>query len=76
MSTYVEKIRTEIKKQGGLKSFPSSIRKNRNSARPTRYNLKNSLKKLSDEELNVAFHLELIGNNRRKGTIVKNACER
>lgn len=76
MATYVQRIRAEIKKQGGLKSFSSAIRRNRNSARPTRFNLKDSLKKLSDEELNVGFHLGLIGNNRRKGSIVENACDR
>lgn len=76
MATYIQKIRTEIKKHGGLKSFPASIRKTRNSARPTRFNLKDSLKKLSDEELNVSFHLGLIGNNSRKGSIVENACDR
>lgn len=73
MATNVQRIKARIKKEGGLKSFSSSVRKNRDSARPTRYNLKPSLKKLSNEELNVAFHLGLIGNNRRKGSIVENA---
>ncbi len=74
--TNIQKIRKAIKKAGGLKSFSSYIRKTRDSARPTRYNLKDSLKKLTNEELNVAFHLGLIGNNRRRGSIVINACAR
>ena len=76
MSTNVKRVKAAIKKKGGLKSFSSYIRKTRNKARPTRYNLKDSLQKLSNEELNVAFYLGLIGNNKRKGSIVKNACKR
>lgn len=74
MATNIELIRRSIKKNGGMSAFSSAIRKNRDKSRPTRFNLKPSLQKLSDEELNVAFYLGLIGNNRRKGKIVKNAC--
>jgi hypothetical protein len=74
MKTIAEQIRTEIEKSGGLMSFNSATRRNRDSARPMRFNLIDELQELEDSELNVAFVMGLFGNNGRKGTIVENAC--
>lgn len=62
-------IREIIESRGGLQSFSSSIRRTRTN-RPTRFNLNPELKDLTNEELNVAFYLGLIGNNNRIGTIL------
>jgi hypothetical protein len=74
MKNLANEIRTSIENNGGLMSFSSRIRRERDSARPTRFNLIEELQELTNYELNVAFHLGLIGNNRRVGTIVENAC--
>ena len=73
MINTIKEIRAGIEGKGGLKNFPSSIRKNKNSARPSRFNLKTELQELTNEELNVAFFLGLIGNNNKEGSIVSNA---
>lgn len=73
MVNTAKQIRAAIENEGGLKNFSSSIRKNKNSARPSRFNLKAELQELTNEELNVAFFLGLIGNNNREGSIVSNA---
>lgn len=66
-------IKTAIEQKGGVMAFTSKIRKGRVSGRPTRFNLIEELKELSDAELNIAFVLGLIGNNAKKGSIVGNA---
>lgn len=71
--TEIQRIRKAILAAGGLKSFSSYIRKTKNSSRPSRFNLKESLQDLTDEELNVSFKMGLIGNNRTKGTLVSNS---
>lgn len=73
MKNLVKSIRTEINNNGGVMNFPASVRRGRFLGRPTRFNLLEELKDLSDAELNIAFLLGLIGNNGRKGTIVENA---
>ena len=73
MKTNVELIRKEIEKRGGLMSFSAKIRRGRVTGRPTRFNLLDELKDLSDAELNIAFTLGLIGNNGVNGSIVKNS---
>jgi len=60
-------------KTKGIKFYPYSIRAIRNSARPIQIKMKEILQNLSNEELNVGFHLELIGNNNHNGLIVKNS---
>jgi len=76
MKNLATKIREEIEKQGGMDSFSAQIKRNKNSARPSRFNLINDLQELTDYELNIAFAIGLIGNNSRKGSIVENACVR
>jgi hypothetical protein len=73
MTTIVNQIKREIEKKGGITAFPAKIRRSRVTGRPTRFNLLEELKELSDAELNIAFSLGLIGNNTRKGTIVENS---
>lgn len=55
-----EKIRTDIEKKGGLKSFSSYIRKTRPVGCPMKRNLNSDLQDLSKEEIHVAFRLGLI----------------
>jgi len=66
-------ILTAIEKNGGLNSFPSEIRKNRPIGCPMQRMMIPELQSLSKPEIHVAFHLGLIGNNAREGSIVKNA---
>ena len=68
-----QKIKKVIREHGGLSSFPSRIRKNRPVGCPMKGNMKKNLQTLTNEEVHVAFHLGLIGNNRKAGTIVKNS---
>jgi len=74
MKNSANEIRKAINEKGGLMSFSSRIRRERDSARPMRTNLIEELQELNNYELNVSFYLGLIGNNRRTGTIVKNSC--
>jgi len=71
----VSKIREEIENQGGLKSFSSSIRNERPVGCPMKRNIIKDLQDLKKEEIHVAFHLGLIGNENKKGSIVENAKE-
>lgn len=71
----IERIKNEIEKAGGLMSFPAKIRRGRVTGRPTRFNLIDELKDLSDAELNIAFVLGLIGNNNRKGSVIENSTK-
>lgn len=75
MKTLAEQIRKEIENKGGVMAFPASVRRGRVVGRPTRFNLVNELKELSDAELNIAFTLGLIGNNNRVGSIVSNSTK-
>ena len=66
-------IRTVIENNGGMNSFSSQIRRNRPNGCPMKRMMIRELQELSNEELHVAFHLGLIGNENRKGSIVENA---
>jgi len=72
MNAIIE-IRSAIEKQGGLKSFSSKIRKNRPIGCPMKVMMTKELQELSTEELHAAFHIGLIGNAGKKGTIISNA---
>ena len=69
----IKKIRTAIEAAGGLKSFSAYVRRTKTVGRPLRSSLSKDLRDLTSQELNVAWHLGLIGNNRRTGSIVANA---
>lgn len=71
--TAVQKIRTAIKAAGGLNKFSSYDRRTRPLGCPEIKNMKPILKKLSKEEIYIAFRMGLIGNNNKKGTIVSNS---
>jgi hypothetical protein len=76
MKSSVEKIREEIKINGGLRFFSSAVRKNRHPNRPMKRMMISELagSNLSQEELNVAWELGLIGNaGSVNGSIVANA---
>jgi hypothetical protein len=73
MSTLANEIRTAIKNNGGLNSFTSAQRKDRPTGCPMKRMMIEELQELSKEEIHVAFHLGLIGNNNRVGTIVENS---
>ena len=73
MKNLANEIRTSINKNGGLNSFSSQIRKNRSLGCPMKRMIIEGLQDLSKEELHVAFHLGLIGNNAKNGSIVNNS---
>ncbi|TXD45901.1 hypothetical protein [Polaribacter sp. IC073] len=73
MTTLANEIRTEIENNGGLKSFTSAQRKDRPTGCPMKRMMIEELQELSKEEIHVAFHLGLIGNNNRIGSVVKNS---
>lgn len=69
-----DQIRAAIEAAGGLKSFPARIRRERAHGRPMKRMMNEELQELSQEELNVAWHLGLIGNaGSVAGTIIPNA---
>lgn len=70
MKNLANEIRTAIENNGGLTSFSSQIRKNRPVGCPMKRMLRSDLQDLTKEEIHVAFHLGLIGNRRRAGSIV------
>ena len=71
----VERIRLIIEEQGGVKSFPQCIRKHGVTGCPSKRMICEELKALERPEIQIAFHLGLIGNNNKIGTIVKNATK-
>lgn len=73
MKTTANKIRKAIANNNCLTSFSSYIRKNRPVGCPTKNMMINELQELSKEELHVAFHLGLIGNENITGSIVANS---
>lgn len=75
MKTVAGKIRTSIENNGGLASFSSKIKKERPAGCPMKRMMIEELQELSKEELHVAFHLGLIGNENVKGSIVENATK-
>ena len=66
-------IKSVINDKGGISAFSANIRRGRVQGRPTRFNLNRNLLVLSDAELNIAFTLELIGNNGRNGSLIENS---
>lgn len=73
MTTLVNEIRTAIENNGGLKSFTSAQRKERPAGCPMKRMMIEELQELDKEEIHVAFHLGLIGNENIKGSIVSNS---
>ena len=69
----INEIRKEINNKGGLKSFSSQTRRIRPVGCPMKRMMNEKLQELSTEEIHVAFHLGLIGNNNRKGSIIENS---
>ena len=66
----INEIRKEINDNGGLKSFSSQIRRIRPVGCPMKKMMNEILQELSTEEIHIAFHLGLIGNNNRKGSLI------
>jgi len=71
----ITEIKNYIESKGGVTNWNAKTRRGRVTGRPTRFNLLDELKELSDAELNIAFVSGLIGNNGRKGSIVENATK-
>lgn len=69
----LNEIRLAIENNGGLKSFTSAQRKDRPMGCPMKTMMIEELQDLSKEEIHVAFHLGLIGNNSVVGSIVENS---
>jgi len=63
LTSSADKIRAEIENHGGLKSFSSAVRKDRDKSRPMKRMMTvQGLQSLSNQELNVAWRMGLIGN--------------
>ena len=76
MKNLIKEIREEIEKQGGVDSFPNSIKKDRPNGCPMKRMMIDELQELTKFEIHIAFTLGLIGNNGHDGTIVKNSKKR
>jgi len=72
--TTSEQIKAAIEAAGGLTNFSAAIRRDRPINRPMKRMMRKDLQDLSNQELNVAWHLKLIGNaGSVKGSIVANS---
>ena len=71
--TITQKIRIAIEEHGGINEFTNSIKRRKQTGRPSRNNMIIELQELSQAEINVAWFLKLIGNSNRIGSIVENS---
>jgi len=69
----ISKIKQLINDNGGVASYPNSVKRNRPIGCPMRCNTIDEVRYgLTNEEYYIAFSLQLIGNNGHKGTIIDN----
>jgi len=70
METIIAEIKAKI---GDLSLYSSYDKKNRPFGCPMKRMMRPELQVLTNEEINIAFRMGLIGNNNRVGTIVPNS---